>query len=187
MAQDLVLRNFSPNTGQSQTQPPAKGAVVEEAPDAVQGSWELVECDHRHTIGYHPERKVSPGYALLMYAYAAAHPQKDSAKQTLRWHFAGTKLTVETVTAENGREVRETVAQFDCVLRTRDKPAALDLTWLPPGFDDMCRDEKGQKVLGVFRCEDKLEVVLDFSGRRRPAAFQPDKSCYRLVLRRVQQ
>ena len=67
------------------------------------------------------------------------------------------------------------------------KPVALDLTWRPPGFDGMCRDEKGQKVLGILRGDDKLEVVLDFSGKKRPAAFQPNKSCYRLVFRRLKQ
>ena len=173
----------------SQDQPPAKKAVAEqkEGPGKLEGSWELVECDYRRTIGYHPKLKVSPGYAMLMYAFAATNPKGDSEKHTLRWRFAEKRLTVETVSARDAKEVREKVAEFDCVLRTQAKPVALDLTWRPPGFDGMCRDEKGQKVLGIFRGDDKLEVVLDFSGKERPAAFQPNKSCYRLVFRRLKQ
>lgn len=173
----------------SQEQPPAKRAVAEEkeGPGKLDGSWELVECDYRHTIGYHPELKVSPGYAMLMYAFAATNPKGGSEKQAMRWRFAEKSLIVETVSARDRKEVREKVAEFDCVLRTQDKPAVLDLTWRPPGFDGMCRDEKGQKVLGIFRCDEKLEVVLDFSGKERPAAFKPNKSCYRLVFRRVKQ
>jgi hypothetical protein len=169
----------------SQDRRQAKPAVAEEAPKYLKGSWELVECDYPRTIGYHPDRKVSPGYALLMYAYAAVNPEKNSPKQVLRWRLVETRLMVETATATDGKEERETVAQFDCVFRTRDKPAGLDLMWQPPGFDDLCKEEKGQKVLGIFRGEEKLEVVLDFSGKKRPAAFTPNESCYRLVFRRV--
>jgi hypothetical protein len=156
-------------------------------PGKLDGSWELVECDYRYTIGYHPLLKLSPGYAMLMYAYTATNPKDGSEKQAMRWRFADKGLIVESVAARDGKEVRNKVAEFDCVLRPQDKPAALDLTWRPPGFGDMCRDEKGQKVLGIFRGKDKLEVVLDFSGKQRPAAFKSNKSCYRLVFRRVKQ
>jgi uncharacterized protein (TIGR03067 family) len=173
----------------SQGQPPARGAGAEEKEGSgkLEGSWELVECDYRHTIGYHPDRKVSPGYALLMYAFAAANPRKDAEMETMRWRFAEKRLTVETVSVQDKKEVSETLAEFDYVLRTRHKPAALDLTWRPPGFDDLCKNEKGQKVLGIFRCAEKLEVVLDFSGKQRPADFKPDKTRYRLVFRRMKQ
>lgn len=58
------------------------------------------------------------------------------------------------------------------------------MTWRPPGLDGLCNDEKGQQVLGIFRHGDTLEVVLDFSGKERPATFKPGVSCYRLVFRR---
>jgi hypothetical protein len=173
----------------SQGQPPAHGAGAgeKEGPGKLEGGWELVECDYRHTIGYHPDRKVSPGYALLMCAFAAANPKKDTEKEAMRWRFTEKKLTVETVSVRDKKEVCEQLAEFDYVLRTRNKPAALDLIWRPPGFDDLCKDEKGQKVLGICRCAEKLEVVLDYSGKDRPADFKPDKTRYRLVFRRVKQ
>ena len=173
----------------SQDQPAAKKAVAQEKerPGKLDGNWELVECDYRHTIGYHPDLKVPPGYALLMWAFAATHLKEGSEKYALRCRFAETGLTVETVSTRGTKEVRDKVAEFDCVLRAQARPTALDLTWRPPGFEGMCRDEKGQKVLGIFRGDEKLEVVLDFSGKERPAAFKPNKTCYRLVLRRVKQ
>lgn len=38
----------------SQDQPPTKkaGAKEKEGPGAVAGSWELVECEYKHIIGY---------------------------------------------------------------------------------------------------------------------------------------
>jgi hypothetical protein len=172
----------------SQDQPPANKDVAEEkeGPGKLGGTWELVECDYGgRTIGYHPLLKVSPGYAMLMLAYQATHPEKDAEKQVMWWRLTDKKLIVETVSTRDAKKERQQVAEFDCVLGTQDKRAVLDLTWQPPGFEGMCRDEKGQKVLGIFRGAEKLEVVLDFSGKTRPAAFKPDKSCYRLVFRRV--
>src|SRR5262249_54462361 len=122
----------------SQVQPPAKGAEQKEGPGKLEGLWELVECDYRHTIKYHPDwGKVSPGYALLMYAFAATNPKKDAEKEAMRWRFTEKRLTVETVSVQDKKEVSEPLAEFDYVLRTRHKPAALDLTWRPPGFDDL--------------------------------------------------
>jgi hypothetical protein len=166
----------------------AKGAIGEEkkGPGKLDGSWELVECDYRHTVGYHPLLKVPPGYAMLMFAYTATNPKADSEKQAMRWRFEK-RLIVETVSAKDAKETPEKLAEFDYVLREQDKPAALDLTWRPPGLGGMCKDEKGQKVLGIFRRDDKLEVVLNFSGKERPTAFKPDRSSYRLVFRRVKQ
>jgi hypothetical protein len=174
----------------SQNPPPARKALAKkkEGPGKLDGSWELAECDNGgRALGYHPDLKVSPGYAMLMYAFAAKSPEKGSEKQAMRWRFANKSLIVETVSARGAKQVREKVAEFDFVLRTRDQPAALDLTWRPPGLGGLCRDEKGQKVLGIFRCDKKLEVVLNLSGKGRPAAFKPDKSCFRLVFRRVKQ
>jgi len=151
----------------------------------LEGSWELTACDYRHTIGYHPDLKVPPGYALLMYAYASLNPKAGSAKRALRWRLAEARLSVEAVPAGDAKGAREEVAEFDYALGTRDKPAALDLTWRPPGFGGLCPDKKGQKVLGVIRVGERLEVALDFSGKKRPASFAPNRTCYRLVFRRV--
>src|SRR5208282_6408981 len=73
---------------QSQDQPATEKTAAEgkEAVGKLDGTWELVECDYRRTIDYHPESKVSPGYAMLMFAFTAANPEKGSDKHVLQWH-----------------------------------------------------------------------------------------------------
>src|SRR5262249_23209656 len=74
-----------------------------------------------------------------------------SAKRALRWRFAEARLSVEAVPAGDAKGAREGVAEFDYALGTRDKPAALDLTWRPPGFGGLGPGGKGPKGLGVIR------------------------------------
>jgi hypothetical protein len=50
----------------------------------------------------------------------------------------------------------------------------------------LVRGEKGQVVLGIYQKEgDRLEVVLNHTGKARPSAFKADRSRYRLIFRKV--
>jgi len=170
-----------------QTPPPAKQAAAKgkEASAKLLGRWELAECDYGgQTIGYHPALKVSPGYAMLMFAFTATHPDKGAEKRQMQWSFDEKGLVVESLSPEK-KNPPEKVAEFGYAVRPQDKPGQIDLTWRPPGFDGMCENQQGQKVLGILRGEEKLEVALDFSGTKRPAAFQAGRDCYRLVFVRA--
>jgi uncharacterized protein (TIGR03067 family) len=156
-------------------------------PTPLEGVWELRECDNGgRTIGYHPQAKVSPGYALLMFAHQATSPQKGSDIKGMRWRFAGDKVTVEWLVEEDKKQSRQRLAEFTCRLDGKTEPASLDLTWLPPGLEDLVREEKGQVVPGIYKREDdRLEMVLSHTGKNRPRAFKADRTSYRLVFQKV--
>jgi uncharacterized protein (TIGR03067 family) len=162
-------------------------AAEPKQPAPLEGEWDLREWDNAgQTIGYHPDVKVSPGYALLMCAYVAKVHEKGSEVKGMRWHFAGEKLKVEWILDKDGKESRHTVAEFTCRFEGKDKPLPIDLTWQPPGFEGLVREAKGQVVVGIYRRDGKrLEVVLSDSGKNRPREFKADRSHYRLILHKV--
>jgi uncharacterized protein (TIGR03067 family) len=166
----------------------SEGAAPEKKASApLEGEWDLRECDNSgHTIGYHPDVKVSPGYALLMCAYMAKYPDKGSEVKGMRWRFVRDKLKVEWILEKDRKESRAPVAEFTFRLDATDKPWTMDLTWQPPGFEGMVREEKGQIVVGIYQKDgDRLEVVLNHSGKARPLAFKADRSRYRLIFHKV--
>jgi hypothetical protein len=115
-----------------------------------------------------------------MCAYAATNA-KGGENHLLRWRFSDQQLIVETVSTSDGKEVAEKLAEFDWAVRPHDKAAALDLAFRPGGFEGMCKDEKGQKVLRIFRRDEKLEVVLDFSGTPARHPSNPTSRRERIV------
>jgi uncharacterized protein (TIGR03067 family) len=153
----------------------------------LEGEWDLREWDNGgQTIGYHPDVKVSPGYALLMCAYVAKVPEKGSEVKGMRWHFAREKLKVEWILEKERKESQHLVAEFTCRLDGKEKPSAIDLAWQPPGFDGLVREEKGQVVAGIYKRDgDRLEVGLTASGKTRPREFKADRSHYRLIFHKV--
>ena len=169
------------------SQAAAKEAPTADKKDSAQlaGAWELTECDNGgRTIGYRPQAKVTPGYAVLMFAYAAKSPEKGSGG--MRWHLAQDRLTVEWVVEEDKKESRHKLGDFTCRLGAKGEPATIDLTWQPPGLEGLVREEKGQVVRGIYkRVGDKLEVVLSHTGKDRPREFKADRTSCRLVFQKV--
>jgi uncharacterized protein (TIGR03067 family) len=152
----------------------------------VEGNWELSEFDNGgRTIGYHPQVKVTPGYAVQMFAYTAKNPEKGSDVKGMRWHFARERLAVDWVVEEDKKESRYRLGDFTCRFDARAKPATIDLTWQPPGLEGLVREEKGQVVPGIYKRDgDKLEVLLSHTDKDRPREFKVDRSSYRLVFRK---
>jgi uncharacterized protein (TIGR03067 family) len=153
----------------------------------LEGTWKLSECDNGgRTIGYHPQLKISPGYALLMFAYTAKYPEKGSGIKGMRWHFAQDRLTVEWVLEEGKKESRHKLGEFTSRFDDKGEPATMDLTWQPPGLEGMVPEKKGQVVHGIYRRDaDKLEVVLKHTGKDRPREFKADRTSYRLVFQKA--
>jgi uncharacterized protein (TIGR03067 family) len=190
IAAGTLLRVEATSAGaRLQRQRSATGAAAAEKkePGPLDGAWELTECDNGGAaIGYHPEVKVPPHHALLMFAYMAKNPKKDSDIKGMRWLFTKDKVTVELVVLEDKKKSREKLAEFTYRLDEAAKPRTMNLTWQPPGFEGMVREQRGQVIQGIWKMDgDKLEVVFNHSGKNRPREFKVDRSCYRLVLRKV--
>jgi uncharacterized protein (TIGR03067 family) len=156
-------------------------------PVRLEGVWELKEVDNGgRTIGYHPQLRVSPGYALLMFAHQARYPDGRSPWKGMRWRFAGDKLTVEWLPGPGQKKPEEPLGRFTCRFDERASPRTIDLTWQPPGLEWIVREEKGQVVRGIYKKDsDTLEIVLSTDGKDRPGRFKAQRSHFRLVLRKV--
>jgi hypothetical protein len=156
-------------------------------PAQLDGAWDLVDCDiGGHVIGYHPDGKIGPSYALLMVCYGAKPSKKAPAAQRMRWQFVRDKLIVEADLESDDKGSRSKFGEFVCRFGGKDKPWAMDLIYQPrvPGVG--LHQERAQVIAGIYRREDnKLEVMLSRFGEERPRDWKPDSHSYRLVLQKV--